>query len=72
MDMASGIATAIRSGCKFSHLSAYVQTSNTENLLSTCITQQKRSSLNAIIILFYLPHLQRIMSFKVQHRECIF
>lgn len=40
------------------------------NLLSTCITQQ--SSLNAIIILFYLPHLQRIMSFKVQHRVNVF
>lgn len=51
MDTASGIATAIWSGCKFSHLSTYVQPSNTQTS-SPHVSHNSSSSLTAIIILF--------------------
>lgn len=49
MDTASGIATAIWSGWKFSHLSTYVQPSNTQTF---SLHVSHNSSLTAIIILF--------------------
>lgn len=38
-------------------------------LRSTCITQPSRSSVNAIILFFFLPHLDGIMSSKSQNNE---
>lgn len=50
MDTASGIATAIWSGWRFSHLSTYVQPSNTQ---TSSLHVSHNSSLSAIIILFF-------------------
>lgn len=58
MDTASGIATAIWSDCKFSHLSTYVQPSNAHSSLHV---SHNRAA--AHFMPLFLPHLHGMSSF---------